>query len=278
MENNNALQVFSYEGSKTLRTVEKEDGSIWFVAKDVANILEFKDATHAIRVLDDDEKGLHLVETPGGMQNMRIINESGLYTLIVRSDKLEAKPFRKWVTGEVLPQIRRTGAYIPDEALKNSDFVKGLAERITAIQEANDELREQIARDQAATTFGKVMLGLADGNKGMDFHKAAQLLAQQGFPIGRNRLYKKARDKKWLCQQKKIRNQPTQGALQSGLVGWQSEYIDGQCALVVALTVKGFSQLLDELTKEYRPIIYLIDREEAKDKALANKKARALKV
>ena len=212
------------------------------------------------------------MDTLGGIQNMTAINESGLYALVFRSNKPEAKNFSRWVRREVLPQIRRTGAYIPDEALK------GLAERITAIQEANDELREQIARDQAATTFGKVMLGLADGNKGMDFHKAAQLLAQQGFPIGRNRLYKKARDKKWLCQQKKIRNQPTQGALQSGLVGWQSEYIDGQCALVVALTVKGFSQLLDELTKEHRPIIYLIDREEAKDKALANKKARALKV
>ena len=274
MENNNALQVFNYEGQQ-VRTVEKDDGSIWFVAKDVANILGFNDATHAVRVVDDDEKGLHLVETPGGMQNMRIINESGLYTLILRSDKLEAKPFRKWVTGEVLPAIRRTGAYVPDAALNNPEFVKSLSERITAIQEANDELREQIARDQAATTFGKVMLGLPHG---MDFHKAAQILAQQGFPIGRNRLYKMAREIKWLCEQKKIKNQPTQSGIKKGVVGWQSEIIDGQYAMVVALTAKGFKQILDELTKEHRPIIYLIDREESKAKALAEKKARAVEV
>ena len=277
MENNNALQVFSYEGQQ-VRTVEK-DGDIWFVGKDIAQALGYKRPADAIadRVYAED-KGVGVLPTPGGNQEMTIINKPGVYALIFGSKLESARKFKYWLAHEVLPQIEKTGAYIPDAALKNSEFVKGLAERITAIQEANDELREQIARDQAATTFGKVMLGLADGNKGMDFHKAAQLLAQQGFPIGRNRLYKKARDKKWLCQQKKIRNQPTQGALQSGLVGWQSEYIDGQCALVVALTVKGFSQLLDELTKEHRPIIYLIDREEAKDKALANKKARALKV
>ena len=274
MENNNALQVFSYEGQQ-VRTVEKDNGDIWFVAKDVAKALEYADNSNPARLIQsvpDIWKGVKPFHTPGGKQDMLCISEHGLYFFLGRSDKPKALPFQMWLAGEVLPQIRRTGAYIPDEALK------GLAERITAIQEANDELREQIARDQAATTFGKVMLGLADGNKGMDFRKAAQLLAQQGFPIGRNRLYKKARDKKWLCQQKKIRNQPTQGALQSGLVGWQSEYIDEQCTLVVALTVKGFSQLLDELTKEHRPIIYLIDREEAKDKALANKEARALKV
>ena len=278
MENNNALQVFSYEGQQ-VRTVEK-DGESWFVANDVAQALGYINSRDAIQkhVFKEDITMSRIATPSRGIQEMTIINKPGVYALIFGSKLESARKFKYWLAHEVLPQIENTGAYIPDEALKNSEFVKGLAERITAIQEANDELREQIARDQAATTFGKVMLGLADGNKGMDFHKAAQLLAQQGFPIGRNRLYKKARDKKWLCQQKKIRNQPTQGALQSGLVGWQSEYIDGQCALVVALTVKGFSQLLDELTKEYRPIIYLIDREEAKDKALANKKARALKV
>ncbi len=153
--------------------------------------------------------------------------------------------------------------------------MKSLSERITAIQEANDELREQIARDQAATTFGKVMLGLPHG---MDFHKAAQILAQQGFPIGRNRLYKMAREIKWLCEQKKIKNQPTQSGIKKGVVGWQSEIIDGQYAMVVALTAKGFKQILDELTKEHRPIIYLIDREESKAKAIAEKKARTVEV
>ena len=88
-----ALQVFTYKAHQ-VRTVTIS-GEIWFVAKDVADILEFEDATHAIRCLDDDEKGVHKVETPGGMQSMTIISEPGLYTLLMRSNKPEAKPFRR---------------------------------------------------------------------------------------------------------------------------------------------------------------------------------------
>ena len=274
MENNNALQVFNYEGQQ-VRTVEK-DGESWFVAKDVCDILELTNPTEALRGLDGDERNtLRITEGNRGNPDVNVITESGVYELIFKSRKPEAKNFRRWLRKEVLPQIKRTGAYVPDAALNNPEFVKSLSERITAIQEANDELREQIARDQAATTFGKVMLGLPHG---MDFHKAAQILAQQGFPIGRNRLYKMAREIKWLCEQKKIKNQPTQSGIKKGVVGWQSEIIDGQYAMVVALTAKGFKQILDELTKEHRPIIYLIDREESKAKALAEKKARAVEV
>ena len=277
MENNNALQVFNYEGNNEVRTIE-ENGDIWFVAKDIAQALGYgRFDSNLIKSVPEIWKGTKRIRTPGGMQAMTCISEQGLYFFLGRSDKKAALTFQMWLAGEVLPQIRKTGAYVPDKALNDPAFVKNLSERITAIQEANDQLRDQIARDQAATTFGKIMLGLPNG---MDFHKAAQLLAQQGFPIGRNRLYKKARDKKWLCQQKKIRNQPTQGAVQQGLVGWQSEIIDGQYSMVVALTVKGFSKLFEELTKEHRPIIYLIDRAEAFDaKALkngGNKKTKTL--
>lgn len=270
MENNNALQVFHYEGQQ-VRTVEK-DGESWFVAKDVCDILDIQNPTDTIKTLDNDERARYYLGRQG---EANIITESGVYELIFKSRKPEAKNFRRWLRKEVLPQIKRTGAYVSDAALNNPEFVKSLSERITAIQEANDELREQIARDQAATTFGKVMLGLPHG---MDFHKAAQILAQQGFPIGRNRLYKMAREIKWLCEQKKIKNQPTQSGIKKGVVGWQSEIIDGQYAMVVALTAKGFKQILDELTKEHRPIIYLIDREESKAKAIAEKKARTVEV
>lgn len=111
-ENNatNAIQTFVYKNEKPVRTVNI-DGDVWFVAKDVADILGFEDATHAVRGLDDDEKGLHKMDTLGGMQDMTVISEPGLMTLILRSNKKEAKPFRRWVTHEVLPQIFRSGSY-----------------------------------------------------------------------------------------------------------------------------------------------------------------------
>ena len=107
--NENAMQVFSYK-EQQVRTTEI-DGEIWFVAKYVADILEIRDAFNATRELDEDEKGTCKVSTPGGIQDMTIVSEAGLYTLLMRSNKKEAKPFRRWVTHEVLPSIRQTGAY-----------------------------------------------------------------------------------------------------------------------------------------------------------------------
>ena len=107
MTNNNALQVFIY-GCEPVRTIDK-DGEIWLVAKDVCDILGM--TVEATRRLDDDEKGLTKIQTPGGMQDLTIINESGLYKLTFRSNKPEAKKFTKWVMSEVLPSIRKTGQY-----------------------------------------------------------------------------------------------------------------------------------------------------------------------
>jgi len=106
----NSLQVFNYNGDKSVRIIEI-DGEPFFVAKDVADILEIRDAFNATKELDDDEKGTTKVSTPGGMQDMTVISEAELYTLLMRSNKQEAKPFRRWVTHEVLPSIRKTGSY-----------------------------------------------------------------------------------------------------------------------------------------------------------------------
>lgn len=105
----NDLQVFSYNGAD-VRTVEK-DGQPWWVLKDVCEVLELDSPHKVANRLDDDEKGRNLIPTPGGKQEMAVINESGLYNVILRSDKPQAKPFRKWVTSEVLPTIRKTGQY-----------------------------------------------------------------------------------------------------------------------------------------------------------------------
>lgn len=105
----NEIQTFTYNSAQ-IRTIER-NGEPWFVAKDVCEILSISKYRDAVARLDEDERGSVRVDTLGGEQEMAAVNESGLYTLILRSDKPEAKPFRKWVTAEVLPSIRKTGAY-----------------------------------------------------------------------------------------------------------------------------------------------------------------------
>ncbi|HFJ9438894.1 phage repressor protein/antirepressor Ant [Bacillus thuringiensis serovar roskildiensis] len=107
----NNLQVFDHEELGQVRTT-KEDGAIWFVAKDVCEVLGISKYRDALARLDEDETGTVLVDTPGGIQNMGAINESGLYSLILASRKPQAKAFKKWVTSEVLPSIRRDGGYM----------------------------------------------------------------------------------------------------------------------------------------------------------------------
>lgn len=106
---NSDIQIFCYK-AMPVHTVDI-DGDTWFVAKDVADILEIQNIRQNMDELDADEKGVCNVYTPGGMQDMTVINESGLYNLIFRSRKNEAKQFRRWVTHDVLPSIRKTGSY-----------------------------------------------------------------------------------------------------------------------------------------------------------------------
>lgn len=120
MNSNNSTNslpvIFNYEG-KQIRSV-KIDGDTWLVAKDICDVLEIADYHQAVEKLDEDEKGVgYNIPTPSGMQNMTVINEAGLYKLTFRSRKPKAKEFTRWVTHDVLPEIRRTGCYV-DPALK----------------------------------------------------------------------------------------------------------------------------------------------------------------
>ncbi|WP_068119614.1 BRO-N domain-containing protein [Tropicimonas marinistellae] len=105
-----AMQVFQYEDDTDFRVIDR-NGEPWFVMREVANKLGIKNPSDISARLDDDEKGVAQIDTPGGKQNVRIINESGLYSAILGSSKPEAKRFKKWITSEVLPSIRKTGSY-----------------------------------------------------------------------------------------------------------------------------------------------------------------------
>ncbi len=144
----NELQTFTYQDSP-IRTVQL-DGEPWFVLKDVCAVLGISKYRDTADRLDEDERGAARVDTLGGAQDMTIINESGLYNVILRSDKPEARPFRKWVTGEVLPSIRKHGAYMTTETLQaailNPDY---LLQVVTALKDETDK-RKALEASNAA--------------------------------------------------------------------------------------------------------------------------------
>lgn len=112
----NEMQIFEKPEFGQIRTTTV-DGEPWFVAVDVCRALEISQNRNAVARLDDDEKGVRSMDTPGGLQDVTIINEPGLYTLVLGSRKPEAKAFKRWITHEVLPSIRKTGAYATDSRL-----------------------------------------------------------------------------------------------------------------------------------------------------------------
>jgi len=135
-----------------VRIIEK-DGEPWFVAKDVCNILEIKNSRDTLsKCLDSDEKGVEIIYSPHGENEMGIISEAGLYSLIFRSRKAEAKAFKRWVTHDVLPSIRKTGAYLapnlPLEKLQN--LIETIGEQYKLLIESNSILRQQL---EYATQF-----------------------------------------------------------------------------------------------------------------------------
>lgn len=131
----NQIQAFNFNSSE-IRVVRGADGEPWFVAKDVCDVLEIEDARKSVGYLDEDERTISPVtDSLGRLQDTFIINESGLYSLILRSRKPEARKFRKWVTSEVLPSIRKTGSYAAPQtypealrALANEYEMRALAE------------------------------------------------------------------------------------------------------------------------------------------------------
>ncbi|MDR2055441.1 MAG: Bro-N domain-containing protein [Desulfovibrio sp.] len=114
----NDIRIFENPSFGQVRAVERK-GDPWFCAKDVCRILEISNYRDAVSQLDEDEKGVVNTDTPGGRQEMLFVSESGLYALVFRSRKPEARRFRKWVTAEVLPAIRRQGAYLTQSKIED---------------------------------------------------------------------------------------------------------------------------------------------------------------
>ena len=152
---NNNLMIFENPEVGAVRSI-LIDGDPWFVAADVCKALELEKTNRALSRLDDDEKGAHSVSTPGGRQRMSIISESGLYSLILGSRKPEARAFKRWITHEVIPSIRKHGAYMTDSLL---DALEAHPE---AVPEYLNRLRSENARNRELTRRLRIALPKAE--------------------------------------------------------------------------------------------------------------------
>jgi prophage antirepressor-like protein len=144
------LQVFENEEFGKVRVLEM-DGQPWFVGKDVADILNYRNTRDALKKhVDEEDKADVAIHDGSQNRNMTVINESGLYSLILSSKLPQAKKFKRWVTSEVLPSIRRHGAYITGETLEkmlqSSEFTSELLNKLLAEREENTVLREHKCR------------------------------------------------------------------------------------------------------------------------------------
>ena len=213
------LQIFNSPEFGAIRTIEK-DGEPWFVGKDVAAALGYKEPTKAAREkVDDDDKGVSKIDTPSGIQEMTIINESGLYSLVLSSKLPTAKKFKRWVTNEVIPSIRKHGAYMTPETLErvllSPDTLMQLAQNLKDEQEKRKVLEAQIESQKPAVLF----TGAVETSKtSILIGELAKMLKQNGVNIGQNRLFEWLRQNGYLIKRNGTDyNMPTQRSMDMGL-------------------------------------------------------------
>lgn len=213
------LQTFKHEDFGNIRIFDK-NGEVWFIAKDVAIALGYKNQRQAILThVDKEDKGVAKRDSLGGSQNMTIINESGLYSLILSSKLPAAKAFKRWVTSEVLPAIKKHGGYLTTDKIEQA-----LSDPDTLIKLATTLKEERAARQQAEANLqaAKPKMLFADAVSASDstilIGDLAKLIKQNGHPIGQKRLFSWMRDNGYLIKRQGADyNSPTQRAMELGL-------------------------------------------------------------
>ena len=209
------IQRFDFKGA-SLRTLTDEAGEPWFVAKDVCDILGHSNVSMALDRLDDDERSKFNLGRQG---ETNIVNEAGLYSLVLGSRKPEAHEFKRWVTHEVLPQIRKTGGYIP--TTDADDDMTILAKAVMIGQRTMESQKQRIAEQSEHIKALEPKARFADAVAASDgtclIGELAKMLRQNGLDIGQNRLFEILRQDGYLGKTGSNRNVPTQKAMDLGL-------------------------------------------------------------
>lgn len=211
------LQLFSSERFGRLRATQI-DCEVWFAATDVAKALGYRDANQITRALDDDEKRWSegtLSECTHGHLGIRLINESGLYRVLMRSQRPEAIPFQRWLAHEVVPEIRRNGGYIATSPEDSDADI--MARALLIAQKTIDRKNELIALHEATIEDMKPKALFADAVADSDgtclIGELAKMMCQNGLEIGQNRLFKLLQRDGYLGKSGSNRNVPTQRSM-----------------------------------------------------------------
>ena len=244
----NEIQTFDFDGSG-IRTLTIDDEP-YFVGKDVAQVLGYKDTTNAMKAHVDleDSRGWQIT-TPSGIQTMKVINESGLYSLIIGSKLPEAKRFKRWVTSEVLPSLRRNGMYAMDELLDNPDLAINALQKLKEEREARRQLELQNAQMKPKALFAEAV---ETSSTSILIGDMAKLLRQNGVEVGQRRLFDWLRTNGWLMKTRESRNMPTQKAMEKGYFEIRERTIsnpDGSVRITKTTKVTGKGQVW--LTNEF---------------------------
>ena len=198
-----------------IRVVEKNNEP-WFVGKDVAKSLGYKNVNDALfKHVDAEDKEVVKCDTLGGQQHMTIINESGLYSLVLKSKLEGSKKFKRWVTSEVLPTIRKHGMYARDEILENPDLLIEVATKLKQEREKRKQLEATVQEQTPKVLFADAVTA---SHTSILVGELAKLIQQNGIDIGQNRLFAWLRDNGYLIKKKgNDYNMPTQKSMNLGL-------------------------------------------------------------
>ena len=224
------IQIFSNDQFGQLRTViiDKEP---WFVGKDVADTLGYSDTNKAVAMhVDNEDKKLNDKTSPSfGQRGATLINESGIYSLVFGSKLPSAKEFKHWVTHEVLPTIRKHGAYATpdtlDKMIASPEFGIKLLTALKEEQEKNGKLTEELDAAQPSIVFAKAV---SASDTSILIGGLAKLIKQNGINIGQKRLFQWMRDNGYLIKAGNDKNIPTQRSMEMGLFEVkEGSYVDG---------------------------------------------------
>lgn len=243
----NNIQIFQNEQFGKVRIAMNESDEPLFCLADVCSVIGIANARNVKSRLDLEDVRQMDTLTEGGKQQVTFITESGLYDVIIRSDSEKAKPFRKWVTSEVLPSIRKHGAYMTNEtlekALASPDFLIQLATNLKEEKQKRIEAEQKIQKDAPKVLFADAV---STSQRSCLVAELAKILQQNGVNIGQNRLFTWMRENGYLCQKGNYYNQPTQKSMELGLFELKQTSItkpDGSVLVTTTTKVTGKGQI-----------------------------------
>lgn len=242
----NKIKIFSSPEFGMIRTTEI-DGEPWLVGRDVARILGYANPNDALaKHVDEEDKGVAKCDTPGGVQELTAINESGLYSLVLSSKLPNAKQFKRWITADVIPSIRKHGAYATpatiENIINNPDFGIRLLQSLKEEQEKNKALASENEQMKPKALFADAV---ASADTSILIGDLAKLIRQNGVLIGQKRLFAWMRDNGYLMKCGTSYNMPTQKSMELGIFEVKERTIqnpDGSARIIRTTKVTGKGQ------------------------------------